>query len=104
MVVIHDGDRAVLPEVLGADGLSQQLQPTDDALPRRLRRRYTVPTGSGLKAGSLAYATNGRAMVGVSVLGVGGILYQAAGAGTGCLVTWSGSAWQVAGTASTVSA
>ena len=94
---------ARLPEVLGADGLSQQLQPTDVLFLGGFVVA-NLPTGSGLKAGSLAYATNGRAMVGVSVLGVGGILYQAAGAGTGCLVTWSGSAWQVAGTASTVSA
>ena len=49
----------------------------------------------------MAYATNGRAIVGGALAA---LYFQAAGAGTGCLVTWSGSAWQVAGTASTVQA
>ena len=88
------------PVVIGADGLPQNLQ-AGDAFFVGAYTVATLPT-VGLKAGSLAYATNGRAMVGVSVIGIGGILYQIAGAGTGCLVSWNGTAWQVSGTASTV--
>ncbi|MGU3386942.1 hypothetical protein ACLBYG_20695 [Methylobacterium sp. D53M] len=55
----------------------------------------TLPTAG--VAGRLAFATNGRA------LQSGGAL-EAAGSGTGCLVTDSGSAWRIAGTNITVSA
>ena len=68
---------------------------------------YTVarlPALGAADVGALAYATNGRALLGVSLLGIAGLLFQTAGAGTGCLMTWSGSVWQVAGTASTVQA
>ena len=61
---------------------------------------YTVANlPSGQAIGSLAYATNGRAITG-GVLA--SLSLQTAGQGTGCLVTWSGSAWQIAGTATTV--
>ncbi len=93
-----------LPKVLGADGIDQQLQPTDVLFLGGFPVANLPPASAGLKQGSLAFATNGRAIVGVSVLGIAGLLFQTAGNGTGCLVTWSGSAWQVAGTASTVQA
>lgn len=68
---------------------------------------YTVaslPT-TGVTAGQMAWASNGRAITGVGTLGAG-FTTQASGAGTGCLVTWSSSAakWQIAGTTTTVAA
>jgi hypothetical protein len=56
---------------------------------------YTVaglPTGA---AGTLAFATNGRAYNGAGTL-------EGAGAGTGVLVSHNGTAWKVAGTNQTV--
>jgi hypothetical protein len=88
---------ARLPSVYGADGLAQQLQPTDVLFLGGFAVA-NLPTGSGIKAGSLAYATNGRALIGGALAT---LYFQAAGAGSGCLVTWSGSVWQVAGTATT---
>lgn len=59
-------------------------------------KSYTV---AGLpaagNAGSMAWASNGRAMNGA-------FTFEGAGAGTGCLVTDNGTAWKVAGTNSTV--
>ncbi|TGD96480.1 DUF2793 domain-containing protein [Methylobacterium nonmethylotrophicum] len=55
----------------------------------------TLPT-AGI-AGRIAYASNGRASTGAGT-------FEAAGAGTGVLVTDSGSAWRVAGTTQTVQA
>ena len=66
---------------------------------------YTVaslPT-TGVVAGQTAWASNGRSITGVGTLGAG-FTTQAAGAGTGCLVAWNGSAWQIAGTTTTVMA
>lgn len=89
-----------LPVTVGDDGLKQQLQP-GDALYLGTYAVAALPTGAAIKAGSLAYASNGRALTGSAL---GALTFQGAGAGTGCLVTYSGSAWQVAGTASTVAA
>ncbi len=88
------------PLVVGADGIQQQIQ-AGDAFYLGTYTVALLPTGAGIKAGSLAYASNGRALTGGTL---GALNTQAAGAGTGCLVTYSGSAWQVAGTASTVAA
>ena len=95
--------RSRLPVVIGDDGLAEQVQPAGP-LYLGAFTVATLPTGSAIKAGSLAYAGNGPALAGVSVLGIGGLLFHPAGQGTGCLVTWSGAAWQVAGTTGTVQA
>ena len=65
---------------------------------------YTVGNlPNGQPNGSLAFATNGRAITGGAV---GTFTTQAQGTGTGVLVTWcaSAAAWQIAGTAVTVQA
>jgi len=62
-------------------------------------------TVAGLPAGAtgdVAYATNGRAMVGST--GAANITVQGAAAGTGALVSYNGSAWKLAGTNETVQA
>lgn len=62
-------------------------------------RSYTVAglPSSGVAAGTLAFASNGRMFDGAGSL-------EAAGAGTGGVVCWNGSDWKVAGTNQTVSA
>ncbi len=84
---------------LGADGLPAQVRPEPLALPA-----FTVallPT-TGNSVGALAFATNGRALTG----GILGLLFvvETAGNGTGCLVSWNGTAWKIAGTNITVTA
>lgn len=66
---------------------------------RAVLRSYTVSAlpGSGIFAGTLAYASNGRMFNGSGTL-------EGAGAGTGGVVCWNGSAWKVAGTNQTVAA
>ncbi len=55
----------------------------------------TLPTAG--TTGRMAWASNGRASTGAGAL-------EAAGAGTGCLVTDNGTAWTIAGTTQTVQA
>lgn len=65
---------------------------------------------TGTPAGAKAYASDGRAFVLTASAGLGTVTYtvtqQAAGKGTGVLVTWgaSASAWQITGTTTAVSA
>ena len=89
------------PLVLGADGLKQQLQSGDVQVPPLLTVAQLNALTS-IKVGSFAFATNGRAITGVAALS-SGFATQAAGAGTGCLVTCAtstatASTWVIAGT------
>lgn len=65
-------------------------------------KSYTVATLPAGAAGDTAFATDGRAVVGST--GAANITVQGAGTGTGCLVVHNGTSWQIAGTATTVSA
>lgn len=70
-----------------------------DAGGRAVLRVYAVsalPT-SGVATGTLAYASDGRMFDGAGTL-------EGAGAGTGGVVCWNGSAWKIAGTNQTVAA
>ncbi len=66
---------------------------------RAVLRSYAVSAlpASGMTAGTLAYASNGRMFNGAGTL-------EGAGAGTGGVVCWNGSAWKIAGTDQTVTA
>lgn len=66
---------------------------------RLVLRAYAVAAlpSSGLAAGTLAYASNGRMFNGAGTL-------EASGAGTGGMVCWNGTAWKISGTNQTVSA
>lgn len=89
------------PVVIGADGLPQNLQ-AGDAFFVGAYTVATLPTGTGIKAGSLAFATNGRALnTAASLIN---IAFETAGNGTGVLVSYNGTAWKVTGTNSTVAA
>ncbi len=70
-----------------------------DSSGRAVLRAYTVSAlpGSGIAAGTLAYASNGRMFNGAGAL-------EGASAGSGGIVCWNGSAWKVAGTNQTVAA
>ena len=63
---------------------------------------FTVAGLPAAAAGACAFASNGRAMTGST--GAANITVEGAGAGTGCLVTYNGSAWKIAGTNATVTA
>jgi hypothetical protein len=66
---------------------------------RAVLRTYTVSAlpSSGIAIGTLAFVSNGRMFNGAGAL-------EGAGAGTGGVVCWNGSAWKIAGTSQTVTA
>lgn len=70
-----------------------------DAGGRAVLRAYAVASlpASGLAAGTLAYASDGRMFNGAGTL-------EGAGTGSGGVVCWNGSAWKIAGTNQTVAA